>query len=651
MKASALAVMIAAMLPIIQPPEKMLPAVWAADNVIVPDGPQKDELLDLELTPYLVEPLNFFTFDDPANEIIVRKSAQTGFTMLLIAGTSYMIANEPCDALIVQPTQKSLEKFSKKKLGRVIEKTPALSSKVLAQISRSGESSTASLKQFPGGSLTLTISTSSADLRSDTIKLAALDEVDEYPDDLDGQGSVSEMVDARQTSFKATGEWKRAKVSTPTIKGESEIDTEFLKGDQRFWNCKCPGCGDYFKFVFDARYFKFDDLSDEAHYVTPCCGSIVEDVDKTDVIKTGKWIAENAGAGVKSYHFDSFTSPFVPFSEIAKKFKESEKDPAKRKTFYNLTLGLPFEMKGDAPDHERLMERRISGLKRGVIPANGVVIVCGCDVQGNGIYYNIRAFAPNGQNWPVDADFIAGETDDARAGAFLKLHDIVVKEWPDSYGGKCRIDMTAVDSGYRSNVVYTFAREHQGLGVVAIAGVDGWHKPAFGIGVTVEINYNNQRIRQGTVRYPIGTWDLKSVFYASLTKKGAAAGAECDPDNYIHFAGWQDESYFKQITGEYLATEKHRGKTRKIWKEVPGKENHFLDTEVYLRALFHHLTDRLTPDDWQALISQRNIPSAAINPDMFAPAPLKVAAKATPNSKQKNTTAKNSGGRGWFSKG
>ena len=644
MNSSVLAIIVAAMLPIVEPPEKLLPADWAARNVIVPDGPQKGELLDLELTPYLREPLNFFTFDNPDNEIVIRKSAQTGFTMLLIAGTAYMIANEPCDGLIVQPTQNALNKFNRKKLGRVIENTKALSSRVLAQISRSGDSSTANLKQFPGGSLTLAISTSSADLRSDTIKFAGLDEVDEYPEDLEGQGSVPEMVDARQQSFKMSGEWKRVFISTPTIKGESEIDDRFLKGDQRYWNSYCPGCGERFK--SSQKNFKFDaTVFSNSYMVTACCGTVIEADDKLEITRNGVWVPENPEAAVKSYHFDAFTSPFVPYYEIAQKAVEANNNPAKRKTYYNLTLGLPFEMKGDAPDHERLMERRISGLKRGQIPPSGVVMVCGCDVQGNGIYYTIRAFSTDGQNWPVDADFIAGDTDDARAGAFLKLHEIVSREWPDSYGGKRRVDMTAVDAGYRSNVVYTFAREHTALGVVAIVGVDGWHKPAFGVGSGVEINYNNQRIRQGTTRYPIGTWDLKAVFYAALNKKGFAAGAEKDPPGYIHFAGWQDEVYFKQITGEYLATENYRGKTRKIWKEIPNKENHFLDCEVYLRALFHHLTDRFTAEDWQVLVSERNVPVEVVQPNMFSPEPHKVnasAAKPTQTERPKPAAPKTS---------
>lgn len=639
---SALTILCASMIALLQPPIRQPVSVWAAENVVVPDGPQAGQLMDFELTPYLREPMDMTSFEYPENEIAIRKSAQTGFTLFLLASAAHMIVNEPCNAMIVQPTQGAMSAFHREKLMRVINETGVLKSKIKDQVSRSSDSSTADSKQYPGGSLALAIASSSKDLRSKTIKWSGNDEIDEYSMDLDGQGPSLDMIKARQTSFLMSGEWKRIKISTPIIKGQSQIDDAFNAGDQRYWHMPCPNCSEEFKYEFDFSNFRFDDTyPHNAYYVTSCCGHPVAGHEKVELMKRGRWIATATRPGAyPSYHFDALTSPFVPWDEIAAEFVAAKDNPAKMKSFTNLVLGLAYEMTGDAPDHERLMERRIPDLRRGVIPPNGVVLVAGADVQGNGIYYNIRAFASDGQNWPVDGDFLAGETNDPRAGAFLELSKVVLREWPDSYGGKLSVDMFAVDAGYRSNVVYTFARQFQASGVVAIQGVEGWFKPAFGVGVPVEINYNNKRIRQGTVRYPVGTWALKGNFYASLRQKGLAGGAEKDPSNYIHFAGWQDESYFKQITGEYLATETYRGRSRRVWKPVVGKENHFLDTEVYLRALFHHMTDRFTAEDWQILLSERNVPVEAINPDMFAAAPHLVSSeKPAPSSNQNQKSA------------
>ncbi len=58
-----------------------------------------------------------------------------------------------------------------------IESTKELKRKVAPQTSRSSEGSTTYSKKYPGGSLTLAIATSAADLRSKTIKKLLRDEI------------------------------------------------------------------------------------------------------------------------------------------------------------------------------------------------------------------------------------------------------------------------------------------------------------------------------------------------------------------------------------------------------------------------------------------------------------------------------------------
>jgi phage terminase large subunit GpA-like protein len=52
---------------------------------MVPDGPRSGEAWDPLLTPYVIEPLEFLAPDSGVNELAAMKSAQSGFTTLLIA--------------------------------------------------------------------------------------------------------------------------------------------------------------------------------------------------------------------------------------------------------------------------------------------------------------------------------------------------------------------------------------------------------------------------------------------------------------------------------------------------------------------------------------------------------------------------------------
>ena len=109
-------------------------------------------------------------------------------------------------------------------------------------------------KAFPGGSIALAIASSAADLRSKTVRVLLRDEIDQYPDDLDGQGSPLEISDGRLMAFLNQGDWKKVDVSTPTVKGASKIERRF-HADQRRWRVPCPGCGSEFTFEFSGlRY-------------------------------------------------------------------------------------------------------------------------------------------------------------------------------------------------------------------------------------------------------------------------------------------------------------------------------------------------------------------------------------------------------------
>jgi phage terminase large subunit GpA-like protein len=57
------------------------------------------------------------------------------------------------------------------------------------------------------------------------------------------------------------------------------------------------------------------------------------------------------------------------------------------------------------------MERREDGLKRGHVPARGLMLIAAADVQMRGIWVEVVAFAPNRESWTVDAFYCDGSTE------------------------------------------------------------------------------------------------------------------------------------------------------------------------------------------------------------------------------------------------
>jgi phage terminase large subunit GpA-like protein len=637
-KRTALALIAGVLAAAFMPREPVTPSVWASQNFVVPDGPRSGQLMDFEFAPYLREPLDFFADDHPGRKGVFRKSKQIGVTTLAMAACGYTVCEEPADLFLIEPTDSSLAEFVSLKLQPAIEASPALAARVAPQTSRSGKGSTTFIKRFPGGTLLMGIATSTADLRGKTRRKIIRDEASEYPADLGGQGSPHDMIGGAYEAFQASADYKDLWISTPTIKGACAIDAEFEAGDQRYWHVPCPNCGGRFYFdSSDAGGFRCNAEPPYApHYVAPCCGYPVMPHERDALVRAGAWVATSPGPGRHySWHFDTLASPLVPWDVYAERYVAAKKDPAKRKTFDNLSRGRAHEVAVDAPDHMLLMQRA-EDYRRGHIPPQALLLSIGADVQMRGIYYEVLAVAPDGQSWVIDADYLDGATTDHDAGAFAALTELYRREWPDAFGHRRRADEFLIDTGYRTQVVYTWTRLHPGT--KAIKGEDGWGRPALGVATDQDVDYRGRRIKGGAKLRAVGTWPIKGVFYSYLALTPTATGsALVYPAGYCHFGQFLDENYYRMLTSEFLgdyheaaAAGKRTGRTMrtivarraqsrplKRWLQRPGRDNHWLDCRIYNMAGLDAYMTSFTSDDWLRLAKERGVPADLCNADLF----------------------------------
>lgn len=621
MRKSALALVAGALALGIAPDPVIQPASWAAENLIVADGPNEGNRWSADLTPYAVEILNNLSPDNnPHNRVAVKKSAQTGLTECGIAWIGSIIDQTPASAMVVFPTIAAVQDFNREKLTPTIEATECLRNKVAGARSRSAAGSTLLNKKFRGGSLTLTGANSAADLRSKTRKFIFCDEVDEWPSDLDGQGDPNEMVDARQIAYHATGDYMRLDASTPTVKGASAIDAAFLAGDQRYFMVPCPHCDEYQRLVFGgkdvAHGLKFSrEWPHRAHYVCIGCGCVIEHFQKREMVLSGKWVATNPGPGrYPSYHIDALVSLLTTWDKLVEAFLKAKDDPIKLKSFTNLWLGEVWEERGDAPEWNRLYARRAQYQRR-VIPAGGLVLTAAADVQGDGIFYEVVAWGAGEESWSIDVGFLPGDTGAPENPVWANLARVFQGGYADQYGNRRPIDLAGVDSGYNTDAVYNFVRRHSG--VLALKGADGWGRPAIGTASDQDVNLKGRRVRRGLKVWHVGTWSLKSKHYSNLRQLGIAEGAAENPRGYCHFAEFHDDQYFRQITAEFLKEVTIKGRLRREW-HARGP-NHYLDCRVYNMALAAHPLLRLpdlTDDEWRQIARERATPPAGAQGDL-----------------------------------
>src|SRR6185295_18816067 len=110
-----------------------------------------------------------------------------------------VIHHTPGPMMMVQPTVEVAHNVSKERIVPLVQNTPALTERVLENRSRDGNN-TILTKRFHGGFLKIAGANSAAALRSTPIKYLFADEVDAYPDDVDGEGDPLGLAEKRNTT-------------------------------------------------------------------------------------------------------------------------------------------------------------------------------------------------------------------------------------------------------------------------------------------------------------------------------------------------------------------------------------------------------------------------------------------------------------------
>lgn len=571
--------------------------------------------------PYLTEVMDCLSTSHPANRVTFIKSAQIGGTEVALNAMMYFIDQAPGPMMIVHPTLTSARAWSKEKLEPNIEVNAHIRHKVAEAVSRDG-GNTSTFKKFPGGFCVITGANSTADLRQKSIKYLIKDDLDDWPDDVGGQGDPNKMADARQISYMASGRYKCLEISTPANKHNSKIWKGFEESDQRILKVACPHCGHRQELRFfatdnktGAGGLKFNTSEPyEAVYVCEKNGCVIDHHHKHSMLQTAVWEAQQSGPGRHpGFKINALYSPMVTWDDVVKKYVDSKDSPLAYKTFINLWLGEPWVDKGDAPDYTRLLALREDYLL-GFVPAGGLLITCGVDVQKDGLYFEVVAWGPGLTSWSIDFGFIEGDT--ARDEVWARLDNQVLGAmYRNAWGQTMKIDMMAIDAGYLPHKVSAFVRSR--ARTIAVRGVPGASAPLLGSPSKTDLKYDGTK-RRGSFRvWPVGGWQAKTEIYACLRLQGIKEGYPENPLGYCNFSQAHDEWFFKQLTSESLVTRIRAGRNVTEW-EVSG-QNHYLDCRVYARAAAEHLqVSRYTAETWQKLAATRNTPTSALQGDLLS---------------------------------
>ena len=630
----------------IDPPPMLSVAEWAeARRIVSPESgsPYPGEWKN-DLVPFAVEPMECLSFKDPCRDVTFKKSHQVCGTEIGINLFGYVVDRQPCPVVIVLPTIDEAVKYDRVKLTPTIEATPALRSKVRAQRSRAESGSTMAFKRFTGGFAQLVGANSSVGLQMISARVLIAEEISGWPQDAGNRGDPLAQVEKRLTAWSLRGQ-KRYYSSTPDLTGSCRISAKYERSDQRRYYVPCPQCGTFQTLRFENLKWKKKRSPFGAHFTCPANGCVIEHHDKRAMVAAGAWVktygdkdedvtatdvpgpvidpkdlaryrARASNGRQPGFAIWQAYSPFTDWDGIVAERLESKDNPFKDKTFTQQVLGEPFEESGESPDHEKLYLRR-EDYPRGRIPQGGLFLTVAADVQGDRIEWAAHAWGVGLSSWLIDKGVIQG--DPAGDEIWFKLDHVLARQYEDQWGKLWTADAFGIDAGYLSNKVYAFARRHHSTGkVFALDGRDGWKMPPLGTPTKKSIRFSGKKFGTALL-WPVGGWDMKSELYGSLrmTIEGPDEDGIWRPGT-AHHPDFCDSEHFKQLTAEFLATVERSGRPARVWKQSKGQANEQHDIAVYARALAHHLSDHMRPEDWANLAAQRGARPEEVQRDLAA---------------------------------
>lgn len=562
---------------ILSPPPVLTVSQWADEyRRLSPEASAEPGRWNTDRAPYqraIMDAVN----DARCEDIIIMSSAQVGKTELILNIIGYYIDYDPSPILALQPTLEMAQTFSKDRLAPMLRDTPALKGKV--KDARSRDSGNTILhKTFPGGHITMVGANSAAGLASRPIKVVLMDEVDRYPASAGTEGDPIKLAEKRTTTF-----WnrKKIKVSTPTIKGRSPIEKEFLTSSMEEWNVPCPCCGKYQPYEWGRIHF-----SD----VTMECKFCLEHISERDwKSNPGKWVAAKENNKKRGFHLNELASPWKHWEEIIEDFKEADRDRKqgdieKLKTFVNTALGEPWEERGEAADDNVLLSRRER--YNADLPDGVLLVTAGVDVQDDRFEVEITGWGKGYESWGILYKKIKCNLEQEEARD--KLEQFLDTELYFENGNSLLIAATCIDTGgHFTSEAYKFLKkmERKQKKIFGIKGMGGE-----GIPLINKISTNNvEKVRI----FILGVDSGKEILMTRLKTVDEGPG-------YCHFPinadrGY-DETYIKGLTSEQRVVSVKDNRATLKWVKKSGTRNEPLDLRNYSTAA----AEILRPD-WDVL--------------------------------------------------
>jgi phage terminase large subunit GpA-like protein len=568
--------------------------------------------MDFSLTPYWIEPLNRLdTFDD-AREIVIKKGVKTSYNTTGIEGGLFYLAGHlrAFPSMFVTADKEMAQSRMETNVIPMFQNADMdiFRSADIDSTSKTGK--TKKLLQWMGGGYCIPEGAKNADkMRMYGAMYLWLDELDSFVQSVGKDGDPVQLLKDRCSGF-----WNMRKImmgSTPLLKGSSQIDRQFERGDQRKYNCRCLKCG----YPQSLRWSIADLQKPETkrgmiweytaggqldvlsiRYECKNCGHGHDENSKEKFINKDncEWkpTATPIEPGIYSYHMPSTLSRLQPWSKQVSMWlsayskKGKVKNIEKLQVFYNNVLGESFEVTGAKISFSAVSGHRRPFYKKGEIPNAQIEMYCKShvmflcmtvDVHLHNLAVAVWGVTVGGNTWLVDYKRLVDETEigcgDIESPTWGEVRRMIdEQEYTADDGKKYRLAITLIDSGYSESTVSDFTSEWD-TGVYPIVGRSS---------SAVRINeFREFTTGSGKQGYMIDVDYYKDRLAPVLRRDWTPQHG--DQGRYqLNTPIDTTDKELKELTREYKREKRlPNGTTKRYWYRPHGADNELWDLLVY----------------------------------------------------------------------
>ena len=505
----------------------------------------------------------------------------------------YAMTENPGPIMVALPAEVSMNKWIVQKLQPLLEETGVVR-QVLTSTASRDKSNRREFKDFIGGQLYLEHAGSPARLKSTSVKLLIVDELDEFADNLQGGDDPVALLEGRTSAFSAVS--RRLYISTPTIKGRSRIEELYEDSDRRRYYVPCPECGHEQPLEWRGLQWIADEHKQikSVSYVCRECGVLIDEHHKTKMLENGRWVAENPGHPRRGYTLNGLYYPLglgPRWQELAQMWLQAQNDPARLKTFVNDRLAETWEDRTTAAIRTLALQELAEPYPLRHAPDGVLAVTAGVDTQDNRLECAIIGYGEKMRMWVLDYVVLPG--DPAEPHVWVALTDLLNRPIEHESGASLRVLATAIDlGGHRTEAVKDYVRGQRIARPMAIHGAKANTAPVLGKPKMVDVDWRGRYDKKGVRIYQVGTVAVKHWLYSRLAKNAELP----KEDRLIHFSDGLPPEFFQGLVSETYNPIKNRFELKRNVRNEP------LDCTTYAIAAAHHPELRLhlnSKQEWQ----------------------------------------------------